>query len=150
MDKPIQASYAEKLIVALLAVRFKERVYNGQKRLNEALFIFKPETVLKWHRGLVKRKWTFEHKVKQGRPCIEAALQRLIIQLAKDNPSLGYEKLQGELLKLGYELSISTVRNILKRHHIVPASRTESPRKQLAYLPEPLPSTNACLRFLHR
>ena len=73
--KPIQASYAEKLFVALLAVRFKERVNNGQKRLNKALFIFKPETVLKWHRGLVKRKWTFEHKVKRGRPCIEAALQ---------------------------------------------------------------------------
>ena len=56
-----------------------------------------------------------------GRPRLDAALEALIVRLANDNPGLGYEKLQGELGKLGYEVGLSTVRDVLKRHHIPPA-----------------------------
>ena len=77
--------------------------------------------MLKWHRELVKRKWTFRQGARLGRPRIDAELEALIVRLAEDNPGLGYEKLQGELSKLGYELGVSTVRDVLHRHHILPA-----------------------------
>ena len=71
--------------------------------------------------GLVKRKWSFRHRAKRGRPPVEAALAALIVQLAKNNLGLGYEKTQGELLKLGYEISLTTVRDVFRRQYIPPA-----------------------------
>ena len=70
---------------------------------------------------MVLRKWTIRRKGKSGRPKISSELEALIVRLAKENPRWGYGKIQGELLKLGYELSISTVRNVLKHHRINPA-----------------------------
>jgi transposase InsO family protein len=52
---------------------------------------------------------------------LDEDLEALIVRLAQENPGLGYEKLQGELEKLGYDVGISTVRDVLKRHHIPPA-----------------------------
>jgi putative transposase len=60
-------------------------------------------------------------KEKPGRPKISSELETLIVQLAKENPRWGYDKIQGELLKLGYKLCASSVRNILKRHRLTPA-----------------------------
>jgi hypothetical protein len=90
------------------------------------MLIFKPDTVLRWHRELVRRKWTFKRKGKPGRPGISSELEALIVRLAKENPCWGYDKIQGELLKPGYNLSASSVRNILKRHRLTPASERSS------------------------
>ena len=115
--RPPQVPRWEKLTLAVLVARLK-----GRGRLKEVMFLFKPETVLKWHRDVVRRKWTFHHvKKRVGKPTIDPELEALIVRLALDNPRLGYKKLVGELGKLGYRVGRSTVRDVLKRHHIEPA-----------------------------
>jgi putative transposase len=103
----------EKLTLAVLSARLK-----GRDRLSEIMLLFKPETVLRWHRELVRRKWTFQQaKRRAGHPALDPEVEALIVQLARDNPRLGYKKLVGELRKLGYRVGRSTVRDVLKRHH---------------------------------
>jgi hypothetical protein len=81
------------------------------------------------HRELVRRKWTFRHSKRSGRPRTSAAVEVLIVRFVSANPVWGYGKLEGELRKLGYPLSEQTVANILKRQGIAPAQqRRPSPR----------------------
>lgn len=84
--------------------------------------IFQPETVLRWHRQLVRYKWTYSSKKGVGRPKVRRELENLIIRIAKENPRWGYGKIQGELFKLSFKVSQSTVRNILNRYGILPSS----------------------------
>ncbi len=93
----------------------------SKAKLNQTLLLFKPDTVLNWHRHLVRRKWTFSQAPKNGRPAIDQELQQLVLQLAKENTIWGYGKIHGELLKLGFKISQSTVCNILRQHRIPPA-----------------------------
>ena len=102
-------------------MQINDRARAGRQGFKNSLLLFKPATVLKWHRDLVKRKWTFQRHSKVGRPQLGTELEALIVRLAKENPGLGYEKLQGELEKLGLDVGISTVRDVCKRHHILPA-----------------------------
>src|SRR5690606_20314328 len=90
-------------------------------QLRDITRIFQPETVLRWHRELVRRKWTFKLKAKGGRPRISKELEALIVRLAQENSRWGYGKIEGELLKLGFTVSASTARNVLNRHGILPA-----------------------------
>jgi hypothetical protein len=90
-------------------------------KLQEIVRIFKPDTVFKWHRELVRRKWTYARRRMGGRPRLNPELEDLIVRLAKENPHWGYGKLEGELLKLGFKVSRTTIRNVLDRHQIVPA-----------------------------
>ena len=62
--------------------------------------VFTPATLLRWHREIVKRTWTFDNTPKLGRPATSAACIALMLRLARENPAWGYEKIQGELLKL--------------------------------------------------
>jgi putative transposase len=89
--------------------------------LRDIIHIFQPETVLKWHPELVRRKWTQEHENKGGRPKISQEMEDLIIRLANENPRWGYGKIEGELIKLGFRISQTTTRNVLDRLGIVPA-----------------------------
>ncbi len=111
----------EKLGLAVLAARFTGLGCGARTKLNQVLLLFKPDTVLKWHRDLVRRKWTFDPRPTSGRPPTCPELQALLLRLAQENPTWGYSKLHGELLKLGYDIGRSTVRDILKCHHIPPA-----------------------------
>ncbi len=128
VGKPVRPSRAEKLLLAVTALQIKERAQAGRQRFKDSLLLFKPATVLKWHRELVKRKWTFQRRTTVGRPRLDAELEALIVRLANENPGLGYEKLQGELEKLRYDVGISTVRDVLKRHHILPAPERDRTR----------------------
>jgi putative transposase len=119
--KTPQLSRWEKLGLAVLASKFTGFGRGAKTKLNEVLLLFKPDTVLKWHRDLVRRKWTFNNKPTIGRPVTNLELQELLLRLARENPGWGYSKLHGELLKLGYTIGRSTVRDILKRQHIAPA-----------------------------
>ncbi len=66
------------------------------------MLLFKPETVLRWHRELVRRKWTVARRRPGGRPPIPAELEALIVRLAGENPRWGYSRIHGELTKLGF------------------------------------------------
>jgi putative transposase len=85
-----------------------------------------PQTLLHWHRELVRRHWTKPHRP-PGRPSIPPELRRLILRLAAENPMWGYRRIHGELARLGYKLAPSTVWLLLKRAGIDPAPRRAGP-----------------------
>src|SRR5499427_2982220 len=88
----------------------------------EVATIVKPDTILAWHRRLVAQKFDGSAQRKAlGRPPIAPELEALVVRLAKENRSWGYDRIVGALANLGYTLSDQTVGNILKRHGIPPA-----------------------------
>ena len=119
-NSPIKPNRVEKITVAVLAARLKRISHRSANQLRDIIRIFQPETILRWHRERVRRKWTHPHKNKGGRPSIRKELAELILRLAHENPRWGYGKIQGELVKLSFKVSQSTVRNILNRHGIQP------------------------------
>ena len=72
-------------------------------------FPVSPQTVLRWHRELVRRKWTYRHKRPPGRPRVVHETATLILRLARENPRWGYLRIQGELKKLGISVSATGI-----------------------------------------
>ncbi len=95
-------------------------------RSSWAAFGVTPATFLAWHRRLVARHWTYPHR-RPGRPLVDNEVTALVVRLARENPRWGYRRIQGELLKLGMRLAVSTIAKILKDNGLGPAPRRSGP-----------------------
>ena len=89
-------------------------------------FVVTPRTLLRWHRELVRRKWTYRHR-RPGRPGLDPETVELITRLARENPRWGYLRIRGELLRLGVRVSATAIRTVLRRHGLGPAPRRSGP-----------------------
>jgi putative transposase len=91
------------------------------------VFAVTPATLLAWHRRLVTRKWDYANRRRPGRPATAAAIRKLVIRMATDNPTWGHRRVQGELVKLGHPIAASTVWQILHDAGMDPAPRRTGP-----------------------
>jgi transposase len=112
----LQLSDGEKSTLAEIARRL------GRKALAEVAVVARPDTILRWFRKLVAHKFDgspFRQTV--GRPRVDPAIEDLIVGMARDNPTWGYDRIVGALANLGHKVSDQTVGNVLKRHGMAPA-----------------------------
>ena len=91
------------------------------------VFMVTPATLLAWHRRLVARKWDYTSRRRPGRPSAAAAIRKLVIRMATDNPAWGHRRVQGELVRLGHPIAASTVWQILHDAGIDPVPRRTGP-----------------------
>jgi putative transposase len=106
----------DRLLLAALSRVLPRRSWNA--------FLVRPETLLRWHRRLVARRWTYPHR-EPGRPPITPDGRELVLRLARENPSWGYQRIVGELRKLGIAISATSVRNILANARVPPAPQRD-------------------------
>src|SRR6266536_1752846 len=95
------------------------------RRRRQGLFVT-PQTLLRWHRELVRRKWA-QPRRSPGRPSVDRQVRQLVLRFARENPRWGYPRIAGELLKLGVRVSPSTVRRLLLAAGLKPAPRRSGP-----------------------
>jgi transposase InsO family protein len=90
------------------------------------IFLVTPSTLLRWHRELIRRRWTYPTSGRHP-GALDTEVVNLVLRLARDNPRWGYLRIVGECRKLGVRVSATSVRTILRRHHLGPAPRRGGP-----------------------
>ncbi len=104
--KRVRWSPEDRLVLAALRERIPPSAWAG--------LLVKPETVLGWHRELVRRKWAaYRGRPRRGRPPASEECRELIVRMARENSRWGYFRIRGELLKLGYTVAATTIRSVL-------------------------------------
>jgi hypothetical protein len=111
---PIRRTPADRLWLAALSRLLPRRCW-------AQIFPVRPATLLAWHRKLLARKWDYSARRGPGRPPTPAAIRQLVVRMAKENPSWGHRRIQGELVRLGHRIASSTVWHILHTSGIDPA-----------------------------
>jgi putative transposase len=97
----------------------------GRTILVQVATIVTPDTILRWHRQLIARKWTYA-KRRLGRPGVLREIRRLVVRMATENPNWGYTRIQGALRNLGHRVARSTIATILKQQGIPPTTPCSS------------------------
>jgi len=97
----------------------------GRAVLREVATLVTPDTILRWHRELIARKWTYARR-RSGRPGVLAEIRRLVLRMATENPSWGYTRIQGALKNVGHRVARSTIASILKAEGIPPSRERPS------------------------
>jgi transposase InsO family protein len=111
-------SNAEKATLAEIAHRL------GRKALAELASAAKPDTLFRWYRDLIAKKFDGSRfRKSRGRPPLHGEIERLVVRMARENPSWGYDRIVGAMANLGHRVSDQTVGNILKRHDLPPAPK---------------------------
>ena len=105
--------WADRAILAALARRLPAALRSSR--------MVTPGTLLAWHRRLITRKWTYPGR--PGRPSAGQEIRDLVLRIARENPAWGYRRVNGELIRLGYQVSEATVRRILRARSYRPAPR---------------------------
>ncbi len=126
----------EKVTLATLGTRCRD--------LANALVLVQPATVLRWHRELVRRKWTYGNTPRRGRPPTSAATVEVIVRLARENSAWGYGKIQGALPKLGHHVSRATIKRVARRHGLPPAPQRRCSTTWRAFLAQHRDQLLAC------
>ena len=111
-------TWTDRAVIAALARLLPARRRRG--------FLITPATILRWHRQLVRRRWTTPY-TRPGRPAIPAGMRALTVRLATENPSWGYRRVHGEPAGLGFQIGASTVWTILNAAGVDPAPRRTGP-----------------------
>src|SRR5215510_206999 len=94
----------------------------GRKRLKEIATLVTPDTLLRWYKRLIAAKFDGSTQRRRcGRPRVAEEIEQLVVQMAEENTTWGYRRIQGALANLGHRIDKLTVRNILRRHHLEPA-----------------------------
>jgi putative transposase len=125
---------ADRALLAALA-----RILPPQRRQG---MLVTPQTLLRWHREMVRRKWAQPQRT-PGRPPVGRRVRELVLRLARENPRWGYPRISGELLKVGVRVSPSTVRRLLLAAGLTPAPRRSGPSWS-EFLRQQAASTLAC------
>jgi hypothetical protein len=103
--------------------RLATRAYRlGRKALRDVATIVTPDTLLRWHRQLVARKWTYA-RMQASRCGVLVEIRQLVARMAEENPTWGYTRIQGALKNLGHQVGRSTVARILKAQGLPPAPK---------------------------
>jgi hypothetical protein len=105
--RSLRLSRGEKLTLVVLGTKLKARTGRMIKAMGEVIRIVEPATLFGWHQQLVCLTWTYRHRNPRGRPGTDREIERLVIRLAHEN-DWGIERIEGELLKLGYTISHGT------------------------------------------
>jgi putative transposase len=117
VDKP-QLTWPDRALLAALLYRLP------RVRLRQLHLIVSPDTVLRWHRDLLRRRHAqASHPKRPGRPRTVRSIRALVLRLVRENPQWGYRRIHGELAALGIKVAASTVWGILKEHGIPPAPK---------------------------
>jgi hypothetical protein len=118
MPSRLRLSNSERATLAEIGKRL------GRKVLGEVACVAKPDTILRWFRRLVSKKFDgSKHRQYPGRPAVQPEVEALVVRMARENASWGYDRISGAVANLGYTVSDQTVGNILRRHGIPPAPK---------------------------
>jgi putative transposase len=91
----------------------------GRQVLTQVGTLVTPDTILRWHRALIARKWSIVRR-RPGRPAVRVEIRGLTVRMARENPTWGYRRIQGALKNLGHRVARSTIADILRAHGIGP------------------------------